>query len=162
MVGVAGALLAILSNLNGVADLIGYPCLKAVLFLLVLSLVFGVLQRVVAYPVQLSLQAEIDGEGHVMAVAKAHEEDEQKIRDMAERNGIEVDASINVLRAITSYYSLMPQPYRWWLGRQIQKIITDNDYMRRKLIRGVIRQSLYTFGQLALALAALMLVMLNI
>ncbi|WP_076600831.1 hypothetical protein [Aromatoleum tolulyticum] len=161
-VGVAGAIVAVISNLKDSQELIGTPGLRSVLLFLIGALAFGLLQRAAAAYVVLGLSVQSEAEASAREVVAKHAETEAKIQAMAEDAGLEVNTSLDITRPLGAYSDVIPLPFRWIVQRAQKKATADPSYLQRKLVCAVFRQSLYLIFEILFAIAAVVVVVVNL
>jgi len=154
MVGVAGAILAAVSNLKDIQSLVGDHSLRISLFLLIGSMAFGLLQKVAAAFIEMAMTVEIEAEKAALEVGASHDKTEDEILKMAENNGLSVNTDIDFGRVMQDYLDLFPRPYRWLALRSSARVAADPKHMHRSLVRALFRQSWYVLLQVTFAILA--------
>ena len=118
--GATGALL--ITQINSVLPNISIFGFKVCMFMLIASSIFAFVAK------YFSLRCQIQNEMTAMftertnAISAKHEENEEHIKELAQKTGIELETEINFNNVLKEYIRPFPKWVKWFVNRSIKKL----------------------------------------
>jgi hypothetical protein len=157
LAGIAGTAALFVTQVASILPFLSEEGFKRCGGLLVVAGLLGLLAKQRAVWVRMALEQTRVMEQLMLPALEKHEEDEDKILDIAQKRGLALQTEIDIRRASEAFISAFPRILRGRLRKQLERGLVDPHSHLRGAFKNFLYQILFTASQVFFFLAFVVL-----
>jgi hypothetical protein len=147
LAGIAGTAALFVTQISSILPFLSEGGFKRCGGILVVAGLLGLLAKQRAVWVRMALEQNRVIEQLMLPALQKHEEDEDEIRDFAQKRGLEIQTEIDIRRASEAFISAFPKILRGRLRKQLEIGLSNPHSHLRGVFKNFLYQILFTASQ---------------
>jgi hypothetical protein len=148
LIGVGATASLMIANLEKILPIIGQVNFKDSIYLLVVSILFGVLAKIKFFYCQIALAINENLENQMVTILEEHDNNKEEIKNLDKDNNLKIDIDIDIVSVIQEFNKAFPRFTHRQLFQEFKKGTEDQFSHDRKSANNVYLQGVYVTFQL--------------